>query len=216
MVQEQLLDVHDNSLTKRVTDSQAVEPPPSHFPTRSPTGASGKEQCRAGDPSACRSDNGRGCRKFSKFSHRFPPLLQKLLRGSRIEENGIRPLPLEERKEQRFFSIFTIWFSINSNILAYVTTHQLLPSNTALTGLRMLIVTPTSALCSITFGMLGPLAYNLSLRDSALVILFFNLLASVAPAFLATFGPKTGMRQMIHARYSFGYDIGSLLLVLFR
>lgn len=57
---------------------------------------------------------------------------------------------------------------------------------------------------SITFGMLGPVAYNLSLRDSALVILFFNLLATSAPGVLATFGPKTGMRQMIHARYSFG------------
>lgn len=59
--------------------------------------------------------------------------------------------------------------------------------------------------CSITFGMLGPLAYGLSLRDSALVILFFGLFSTIAPAYLATLGPKTGMRQMIQARYSFGY-----------
>lgn len=53
--------------------------------------------------------------------------------------------------------------------------------------------------------MLGPLAYNLSFRNSVLVILFFNLLVTIAPGIMATFGPKTGMRQMIHARYSFGY-----------
>lgn len=64
---------------------------------------------------------------------------------------------------------------------------------------------------SVSFGMLGPLAYNLSLRDSALIILFFNLLSVLLPAYLATFGPKTGMRQMIQARYSYGYTSPSSL-----
>lgn len=119
--------------------------------------------------------------------------MQKLLRAGRVEENGIRPLPVEERSERRFFNIFTIWFSINSNILAYV-----------LAGPHVQVMVLTVVVNSILFGMLGPLAYNLSLRDSALVILFFNLLATTAPGILATFGPKTGMRQMVHARYSFG------------
>ena len=92
----------------------------------------------------------------------------------RVEENGIRPLPLDQRTNTRFFNIFTVWFSINSNILG------------------------------ITFGMLGPAVYGLSLRDSSLVILFFSLLSTLAPGALAVLGPKTGMRQMIQARYSFG------------
>jgi purine-cytosine permease-like protein len=62
----------------------------------------------------------------------------------------------------------------------------------------------TDKLNSITFGMLGP-SYGLGLRDSALVILFFTLLASTLPAYLGTLGPKTGMRQMIQARFSFGF-----------
>ncbi|KAJ9144533.1 Purine-cytosine permease fcyB 4 [Pleurostoma richardsiae] len=66
---------------------------------------------------------------------------------------------------------------------------------------------------AITFGMLGP-AYGLSLRDSALVILFFTLLAALAPAFLGTLGPKTGMRQMIQARFSFGRYFVSVPVVL--
>ncbi|KHN97449.1 purine-cytosine permease FCY22 [Metarhizium album ARSEF 1941] len=63
---------------------------------------------------------------------------------------------------------------------------------------------------SIAFGMLGPLVYRLSLRDSTLVIVFFNLLATTAAGILATIGPKTGMRQMIHARYSFGRRLASI------
>jgi purine-cytosine permease-like protein len=62
----------------------------------------------------------------------------------------------------------------------------------------------SDALNSITFGMLGP-SYGLGLRDSSLVILFFTLLASTLPAYLGTLGPKTGMRQMIQARFSFGF-----------
>lgn len=62
---------------------------------------------------------------------------------------------------------------------------------------------------SLTFGMLGP-AYGLGLRDSSLVILFFTLLVATLPAYLGTLGPKTGMRQMIQARFSFGYEVLSL------
>ena len=53
--------------------------------------------------------------------------------------------------------------------------------------------------------MLGPLSFNLSLRDSFLTILFFNLLSTLPAGIMATMGPKTGMRQMILARYCFGY-----------
>lgn len=57
---------------------------------------------------------------------------------------------------------------------------------------------------STTFGILGPLSFGLSLRDSSLVILFVTLACTAAPAYLATLGPRTGMRQMIQARFSFG------------
>jgi purine-cytosine permease-like protein len=53
--------------------------------------------------------------------------------------------------------------------------------------------------------MLGPVVCGLSLRDSAIVILTFSLLCTLPPAYFSTLGPKTGMRQMVQARYSFGY-----------
>ncbi|KAK3315635.1 permease for cytosine/purines, uracil, thiamine, allantoin-domain-containing protein [Apodospora peruviana] len=65
----------------------------------------------------------------------------------------------------------------------------------------------------ITFGMLGPV-YGLGLRDSALVILFFTLLTTCLPAYLSTLGPKTGMRQMIQARFSFGRYLVSVPVIL--
>lgn len=52
--------------------------------------------------------------------------------------------------------------------------------------------------------MLGTNIYGLSLRDSALIILFFTLLVTLLPAYLATWGPKLGLRQLVQARYSFG------------
>ena len=53
--------------------------------------------------------------------------------------------------------------------------------------------------------MVGTLSYGLSLRDTSLVIIFFTLLCTIPPAFMGTLGPKTGLRQMIQARYAFGY-----------
>ncbi|PNY24594.1 Purine-cytosine permease FCY22 [Tolypocladium capitatum] len=132
-------------------------------------------------------ERGLGAKPPSSTSSRSSAMhrvLHKVLRVGRIEENGILPLPVEERTNTRFFSIFTVWFSMNTNILG------------------------------ITFGMLGPSVYGLSLRDSALVILFFCLLSTLAPGFLAVLGPKTGMRQMIQARYSFGCYLVSVPVLL--
>lgn len=44
-------------------------------------------------------------------------LFHKALRMGRVEEKGIQPIPVEERTVTRFYNIFTVWCSINSNIL---------------------------------------------------------------------------------------------------
>lgn len=58
---------------------------------------------------------------------------------------------------------------------------------------------------SIVTGMAATLSFGLSLRVASLIILFLTLLCTIPVAYLATIGPKTGMRQMIQARFSFGY-----------
>jgi len=62
--------------------------------------------------------------------------------------------------------------------------------------------------------MLGTLSFGMSLRDTSLLILFFSLLLCLAPAFVETMSPKTGMRQMIQSRYSFGMYPNILVAVL--
>lgn len=57
-------------------------------------------------------------------------------------------------------------------------------------------------------------SYGLSLRDASLTILFFNLLTAIPVAYLSTLGPKTGLRQMVQARYSFGLIGVSLPVIL--
>ncbi|EIW55605.1 cytosine-purine permease [Trametes versicolor FP-101664 SS1] len=92
-----------------------------------------------------------------------------------LETRGITPVPLAERVDTQYSKIFFIWLSANFNILSF------------------------------SAGTLGPVVFGLGLRESCLVILFFNLLCSALPAYFSTWGPKLGLRQMCQARYSFGY-----------
>ncbi|KAG2089315.1 permease for cytosine/purines, uracil, thiamine, allantoin-domain-containing protein [Suillus discolor] len=101
--------------------------------------------------------------------------LAKSLLSWGVEERGTIPVPEEERMDTQYYKIFFLWFSMNFNILSF------------------------------SAGTIGPIAFGLGLRDSCLVILFFNILACALPAYLNTWGPRIGMRQMIQSRYSFGY-----------
>lgn len=102
-----------------------------------------------------------------------------------VETRGISPVPAEERTDVAYSRMFTFWVTMNINVLTFST------------------------------GSLGPLAYGLSRRDSCLVILFINILCIIPPAYFVTFGPRLGLRQMILARYSFGYYL-VVLPVLFN
>lgn len=54
-------------------------------------------------------------------------------------------------------------------------------------------------------GMLGPSLFELDLKTSILCIIFFTAISCFPPAYCATNGPRTGMRQMVQARYALGY-----------
>jgi NCS1 nucleoside transporter family len=49
--------------------------------------------------------------------------------------------------------------------------------------------------------------------DSFLTILFFNILGIIPPAYMCTFGPKTGLRTICFTRFSFGWYGAWLLAV---
>jgi hypothetical protein len=56
--------------------------------------------------------------EMDKSSVTFVQRLRKVLTVGRVEERGIQPLPLEERTSTQYYHAFTVWFSINTNILA--------------------------------------------------------------------------------------------------
>ncbi|KAK4550710.1 hypothetical protein LTR36_000289 [Oleoguttula mirabilis] len=111
-------------------------------------------------------------------------LLSKLMSFRNVEARGIQPIPIDERTNKRTYTIFTLWFTMSLNPLPIVT------------------------------GMTATLSYGLSLRASSLIILFFSILCTLPVGCLATLGPRTGMRQMIQARYSFGYYLVSIPVIL--
>ncbi|PPQ80372.1 hypothetical protein CVT26_008273 [Gymnopilus dilepis] len=92
-----------------------------------------------------------------------------------VEERGIVPVPLEERTDEQYSKLCFVWFSSNLTILTF------------------------------SIGTLGPVIFDLGLRDSCLVILLFNLFCTIFPAYFSTWGAHLGMRQMTLSRYSFGY-----------
>ncbi|KAF2845375.1 purine-cytosine permease FCY21 [Plenodomus tracheiphilus IPT5] len=111
-------------------------------------------------------------------------LLDLLEKRGDVELRGSTPVPYDERTETNYLNIFTLWFSMSCNPLP------------------------------VTFGMVGTMSFGLTLRDASLVILFFTLFSTIPVAYLCTFGPPTGMRQLIHARFSFGKYFVSVLVLL--
>ncbi|KAF9892279.1 hypothetical protein FE257_002056 [Aspergillus nanangensis] len=99
-----------------------------------------------------------------------------------IELRGITPVPLEERTDTQFINVFFVWFTMSTNLLPIIT------------------------------GMVGTFSFGLSLRDTSLVILFFSIVCTVPPAYFSTFGSRTGLRQMLHGRFT--YILISIIVAL--
>ncbi|OLN88227.1 Purine-cytosine permease fcyB 1 [Colletotrichum chlorophyti] len=112
------------------------------------------------------------------------PTWYRRLLDAGVEENGVQPVPLERRINTNYSNLFTVFF----------------------TGLLCLLPIPTGALATAEMG--------LGLRDAALVIIFFSALTTIPPAFMGIAGSYTGLRQLVQARYSFGYYLVTIPLLL--
>ncbi|KAI4113857.1 MAG: hypothetical protein LQ338_008099 [Usnochroma carphineum] len=67
---------------------------------------------------------------------------------------------------------------------------------------------------NVTLGMLGPYIYGLSFRDASICAFFGSLIGSLAVSYVAIFGPVSGHRTLIFARYTFGWYPSKLLVIL--
>lgn len=62
--------------------------------------------------------------------------------------------------------------------------------------------------------MLGPAVYYLPFLDSSLCAVFGGIVGSLPVAYIATFGPPSGNRTMVFARYMMGWYPAKLIVVL--
>ena len=66
------------------------------------------------------------------------------------------------------------------------------------------LIDATDTVSTVALGTLSSSIFYLGFIESALVILFFNLLCTLPVALFSTWGAATGLRQMVLGRYSFG------------
>ncbi|KAI0479011.1 cytosine-purine permease [Xylariaceae sp. FL0804] len=109
---------------------------------------------------------------------------QRLLDLFGMEENGVKPVPVARRTNTQHNNLFTVFF--------------------------------TSLLCvlPIPSGMLATTVFGMNLRDASLTILFFSILCTLPPALMGCGGYKTGMRQLVQARYSWGLYLVTIVVLL--
>ena len=104
-----------------------------------------------------------------------------------IETRGIQRVEDHEKHKTSplaYLQVFVLWISVN------------------------LVVN------NVTLGMLGPAVYELSFTDSSLCATFGALVGAVPVAWIATWGPLSGIRTMIFGRYSMGWWPSKLIVIL--
>ncbi|KAI9801864.1 MAG: hypothetical protein M1833_002178 [Piccolia ochrophora] len=123
----------------------------------------------------------------STFSTKFRSAADRIGLSSTLEARGIQRVEEHERhpfSKSGYINIALIWFTVN------------LAAN------------------NIALGLLGPLAFELSFLDSALCAVFGSMIGSVPTAYSVTWGPWSGNRTLIVARYSMGWWPSKLCVLL--
>ncbi|CAK7238134.1 Vitamin B6 transporter [Sporothrix eucalyptigena] len=105
-----------------------------------------------------------------------------------LEVRGIERVEEDQRQPlattAAYFQMFIVWFSINCT------------AN------------------NMTLGILGPVLFGLGFKDAVLCCLFGTIFGSACTGYMAGFGPRSGLRTLIVARYSMGYWPSKLCVLL--
>lgn len=113
--------------------------------------------------------------------------LMHFFRRRMLEPNAIQRIQSTDRHSRTHLGltqIIILWFSIN-----------LAANNT-------------------TLGMLGPTVFSLPFLDASLCAVLGMLVGSLPVAYVATFGPRAGIRTMVLSRYVMGIWPTKLVIVL--
>ncbi|KIW56029.1 hypothetical protein PV05_04729 [Exophiala xenobiotica] len=120
-----------------------------------------------------------------KILHGWNVKLEKLLG---VEARGIERVEESDRPDKAtigdFVQIILLWFSANLT------------------------------LNNLAIGLLGPLVFYVGLKDAMLVGTFGTIAGSVGTAYISTFGPLSGNRTLVVARYTFGWWPSKIAVLL--
>ncbi|PYH68863.1 purine-cytosine permease family protein [Aspergillus vadensis CBS 113365] len=124
------------------------------------------------------SETGKEMASFPSSGNAWTRLNARIQSIKFLESRGIERVPESERhaaSASNYMQMALLWFSTN------ITANN------------------------IAIGMYGPLDYSLSFVDSALCAVFGAFLGAAGVAYMGTFGPQSGNRTMVVARYFMGY-----------
>ena len=124
--------------------------------------------------------------RAGKASSFLRSLEEKILDWN-VEVRGIKRVEDDEKHRITWFAylqIFVLWTSVNL------------------------------AVNNVTLGMLGPAVFELSFTDASVCASLGALLGSIPVAWIATWGPLSGIRTMIWGRYTMGWWPSKLIVVL--
>lgn len=101
-----------------------------------------------------------------------------------VEARGVERVPEDQRNPKNSWNNLLMWWSVNT------------------------------VLTTIPIGVLGQEIFTLTLPHVIATIFCFGALGALTTAFIATLGPKTGLRTMVITRYSSGYIGGTIYSIL--
>ncbi|VUC21023.1 unnamed protein product [Clonostachys rosea] len=118
----------------------------------------------------------------------FKRVLHRVKGVTGLETRGIERVPDDLRYPRNtarsYLEMFLVWFSINCT------------AN------------------NMTVGILGPIAFGLSFTDAALCCVFGTMVGSAFTGYISSYGPVTGLRTLVIARYTMGYWPSRICVVL--
>ncbi|GFZ52283.1 hypothetical protein JCM24511_10056 [Saitozyma sp. JCM 24511] len=100
-----------------------------------------------------------------------------------VEARGIERVPEDERDGKHTIGLLLLWWSVNSVV------------------------------STVPIGLLAQAYYTLTFHSAVAAIVAFTAIGAACCAFIATLGPKTGLRTMVISRYSVGFVGGSIFSI---
>ncbi|KAF8171960.1 permease for cytosine/purines, uracil, thiamine, allantoin-domain-containing protein [Mycena galopus ATCC 62051] len=112
---------------------------------------------------------------INRFSGSLMGSVMSKLFASGVEARGVERVPEDQREKKNMWNNLLMWWSVNT------------------------------VLTTLPIGVLAQEFFTLTLPHAIATIFCFAALGATVTSFIATLGPRTGLRTMIITRYSSGY-----------